>query len=104
MNLSRGYPEKCESCKVLITAYDERGIYIDTVISDASAAAGDEIEFYAEFDTDVTVARVKVTLIDAVTMEPLCDYRETELLSADVELTESDESDIYYDIVEGEGI
>lgn len=93
-----------ESCKVLITAYDERGIYIDTVISDASAAAGDEIEFYAEFDTDVTVARVKVTLIDAVTMEPLCDYRETELLSADVELTESDESDIYYDIVEGEGI
>ncbi len=93
-----------ESCKVLVTAYDERGIYIDTVISDASAAAGDEIEFYAEFDTELAVSTVKVTLIDAITMEPLSDYKETKLETADAQMFAEDDSDIYYEIVEGEEI
>lgn len=88
------------NAKLCVIAYDMRGIYIDTWVSDAEVAVGDSLEFVAEFDTNVEISSINVMLIDSDNMQILADNMEITMVDVSENVSEESDSSDTEDIAE----
>lgn len=101
-NVRNENEEIIENAQIVVMAFDSNGIYLGSKFQSVTLEAGESAEFSVDFDTEVEIDSVKVSIINPLTLEALSDFTEISIYDESIEESSEDEEALYNELIEVE--